>query len=297
VENLNGQLGFFFADSEIWNPKDAQVSMEHPFFSLSKNPDRAIRYYEHNGNTIRIAPSMLGMPTIWDKEILIFCCSQIVKRLDMGLEPYRVIRTTAYTLLKETRRSIGKHGYTLLEEALNRLQGVVINTNIQTADERTRQGFGLLEEWKIIEKSDPDPRMVSIEIALSSWLYRAVVNKEILTLSRDYFKLSGGIERRVYELCRKHCGNQPKWKIGLELLHKKSGSKSPIKTFRFTVKKLAAKNKLPDYRLWFQDDKLTVYYDPSGENVQKIIDIRNVLDGLGELVNETSKGAGIGHVE
>ncbi len=282
MENLDRQLGFFFAASEIWNPKDAQVSMEHPFFSLSKNPDRAIRYYEHNGNTIRIAPSTLGMPTIWDKEILIFCCSQIVKRMEMGLEPYRVIRTTAYTLLKETRRSIGKHGYTLLEEALNRLQGVVINTNIKTADERTRQGFGLLEEWKIVEKSEPNPRMTSIEIELSKWLYRAVINKEILTLNKDYFKLTGGIERRVYELCRKHCGSQSKWEIGLELLHKKSGSKAPLKTFKYTLGKIVEKNDLPDYRLLFRNNKLSVFYNPSGDNIQEIIDIREILDGLSE---------------
>ncbi len=286
MEEQNGQIGFFFADLYPWNPKDAQVSMEHPFFSLSKKPDRAIRYYEHNGNTIRIAPSVLGMPTIWDKEILIFCCSQIIKRLEVGLEPYPTIRTTAYTLLKETGRSIGKRGYTLLEEALNRLKGVVINTNIETADERTRSGFGLLEDWTIVERKDPDPRMVSIEINLSKWLYRAVINKEILTLNKDYFKLTGGVERRVYELCRKHCGSQPRWEIGLELLHKKSGSKAPLKTFKFTMGKVAERNRLPDYRLLFTGEKLTAFYDPAGGDVQEIVDIREILDGLSEHEEE-----------
>lgn len=276
----DSQLGFLFADLIPWKPKDAQVSMEHPFFSLSKKPDRAIRFYEHNGNTIRIAPSVLGMPTIWDKEVLIFCCSQIIKAMDIGREPNRTIRTTAYTLLKETRRSIGKRGYVLLEEALNRLKGVLINTNIETADERTRSGFGLLEDWKIVEKQDPDPRMVSIEIKLSTWLYRAVINKEILTLNKDYFKLTGGIERRVYELCRKHCGNQAKWEIGLDLLHKKSGSKALLKTFKFTLSRIVKKNELPDYRLLLNKNKLTVFYDPAGGNIQEVIDIREILDGL-----------------
>jgi plasmid replication initiation protein len=130
VENEDRQLGFFFADLYPWNPKDAQVSMEHPFFSLSKKPDRVIRYYEHNGNTITVTPSVAGMPTIWDKEVLIFCCSQIVKAMEMGIEPNRVIRTTAYTILKETHRSIGIRGYDLLEKSLERLRSVTIKTNM-----------------------------------------------------------------------------------------------------------------------------------------------------------------------
>jgi len=226
------------------------------------------------------------MPTIWDKEVLIFCCSQIVRAMDVGREPSRIIRTTAYTLLKETRRSIGKRGYTLLEEALNRLRGVVITTNLQTGDERTRRGFGLLEEWKIVEKkTETDPRMVSIEITLSEWLYRAIVNKEILTLNEHYFKLKGGIERRIYELCRKHCGNQAKWEITVDLLHKKSGSQSPLKTFAHTLRKIVARNDLPDYRLHLKHAKLTVFYDPTGSDVEHIMDIREILDGLGREVS------------
>jgi hypothetical protein len=42
--------------------------MEHPLFTLSTKPDTAIRNYEHNGNTVRIAPSAYGLATIHDKE-------------------------------------------------------------------------------------------------------------------------------------------------------------------------------------------------------------------------------------
>jgi replication initiator protein A len=40
---------FFIADIVDWALKDDRHSMEHPMFSLSKNPDRRIRRYEHNG--------------------------------------------------------------------------------------------------------------------------------------------------------------------------------------------------------------------------------------------------------
>src|SRR5215510_9515805 len=112
----------------------------------------------------------------------------------------------------------------LLKQAFQRLQGVSITTNITTGGVRVNKGFGLIEWWEIIEKSPLDSRMVRVEVKLSDWLYRAVTNLEVLTLHRDYFRLDDGIERRLYELCRKHCGIQPTWSIGLELLYKKSGS-------------------------------------------------------------------------
>ena len=90
----------------------------------------------------------------------------------------------------------------------------------------------------------------------------------------------------MYELCRKHCGSQQRWEIGLELLHKKSGSKAPLKTFKFTLKKIAERNRLPDYRLLFTGEKLTAFYDPAGGDVQEISDIREILDGLNECDEE-----------
>jgi len=275
------QTAVLFVNNSDLPSKDAQVSMEHPFFSLSKNPDRTIRVYEHNGNTITITPSIAGMPTIWDKEILIFCCSQIVHAMNRGETPSQTIRTTAYRLLKETHRSIGIHGYELLEGALERLRSVTIKTNIRTADERTREGFGLINGWRIVEKNDPDPRMISLEIELSSWLYRAILHKEILTLNRNYFTLKGGIERRLYELCRKHCGTQATWSIGLDLLHKKSGSRAARKVFASKLKTVIARNQLPDYRLKLKGEKLLVFYSPAGGDVDEIMDIREILDGLG----------------
>lgn len=82
-----------------------------------------------------------------------------------------------------------------------------IETNIATSSQRARHGFGLLEEWRVVEKSPSNGRMVAIELVLSEWLYRAILGREVLTLNRDYFRLSGGLERRLYELARKHCGH------------------------------------------------------------------------------------------
>ena len=84
---------------------------------------------------------------------------------------------------------------------------------------------------------------------------------EVLTLHRDYFRLDGGIERRMYELCRKHCGHQDTWSVHIPLLYKKSGAISPMKRFRQLIKRLTLSDHLPEYRLKYNQnsDKVTVY--------------------------------------
>jgi plasmid replication initiation protein len=251
---------FFVADLTTWAVKDDRTSMEHPFFSLSKSHDTAVRHYEHHGKTITIAPSAHGMPTIWDKDILIYCCSQLIEGMHRGREPKREVVFPTYSFLVSTNRSTGKHGYDLVIHALKRLAGVEITTNISTGGEIEDRGFHLIGDWEAAYSLKED-RIRHIFIELPRWLHRAITNYEVLTLDRDYFRLDGGLERRIYELCRKHCGHQTTWSIGLDLLYKKSGSRAPLRNFRLAIKKLAESNHLPDYRLRFtsEDDKLTAY--------------------------------------
>ncbi len=52
--------------------KDIIDQLEHPFYSLTKKPETAVHRYEHNGNWLEIVPSVKGMATIYDKDILIY---------------------------------------------------------------------------------------------------------------------------------------------------------------------------------------------------------------------------------
>jgi plasmid replication initiation protein len=246
---------FFVADILDWALKDDRHTMEHPMFSLSKKPDRKIRHYEHNGSTVTVEPSVRGMATIWDKDILIYAISQLVEAINRGrADINRTIRMTAYDLLVATNRSSGGRAYDLLADAFKRLAGTRINTDIKTNGVRQRMGFGLIDSWEIVEKSPNEGRMVALHVTLSEWLYNAVVGGEVLTLNRDYFRLDGGLERRLYELARKHCGHQAKWVIGMELLHKKSGSQSTLIKFRELVKRAETSDALPDYRIKYNFD-------------------------------------------
>jgi replication initiator protein A len=86
----------------------------------------------------------------------------------------------------------------------------------------------------------------------------------VLTLHRDYFRLRKPLERRVYELARKHCGQQPHWKISLALLLKKTGSQSPEKRFRQMIRGLARHDHLPDYHVAFDDEADMVEFTNRG---------------------------------
>jgi len=257
---------FFIADILDAAPRDDVASMEHPIFSLSKNPDKTIQEYEHNGATLTVTPSVLGKANIWDKDILIYCTSQLIAGINLGREPSQTVRITGYDLLISTNRHTGGKDYDRLEQAFERLAGTRLKTNIETGDSRDRQGFGLIESWKIAERGNDD-RMSHIDVKLSDWLYRAVLSKEVLSINPDYFRLRGGIERRVYELARKHCGKQASWKISVGLLHKKSGVKSPVKRFRHEIKRISNSDITPDYRMRYnaEKDQLTFYNRKGGK--------------------------------
>lgn len=238
----------FFCDIFDAAPKDDLGSMEHPMFSLATRPDTAIRSYEHNGSTITITPSVRGRATIHDKDILIYCISQLMAALNAGRQIARTLVLTAHDLMVATGRDAGGDSYARLRDSFERLAGTRITTNITAGGTETTSGFGLIEAWEIVRKTRGG-RMVSVRVTLSEWLYRAVLSKSVLTLSREYFGLRKPLERRIYELARKHCGQQKDWRIAVGTLHLKTGSDAPVRVFRAAVRKMIAADTLPDYAL------------------------------------------------
>ncbi|MEL7043383.1 MAG: replication initiator protein A [Pseudomonadota bacterium] len=239
---------FFVCDLFGANPKDDLASMEHPLFSLSTRPDRKVLEYEHNGAEITVTPSVKGRATIHDKDILIYCISQLVAALNAERPVSRTLHLKAYDLLVATNRETSGDAYRRLKEAFERLAGTRITTNITTGDTEVTSGFGLIESWEIVRRTRGG-RMISVAVTLSEWLFRAVQARSVLTLSRDYFRLRRPLERRIYELSRKHCGRQPAWRISLETLMKKAGSGSPRRVFRAMLREIIKADHLPDYTL------------------------------------------------
>ena len=271
------QQDFFLAQIFDAPLKDDQATMEHPMFSLSKTPDLKIRVYEHNGNTVTITPSAAGLATIWDKDILLFTISCLVEAQNRGLPIGRSVRLRARDLLVYCNRGTSGAEYDALVKAFERLAGTRIKTDITTGKKRARQGFGLVESWSIVERTTSN-RMASIELTLSEWLYNAIVATEVLTLSRDYFRLRKGLERRLYELARKHCGLQAKFTIGLETLLKKSGATCSVREFRRQIREIVAGDALPDYGITFDSEKdlITLWTRDGGKRLRRMIqDVRD----------------------
>jgi plasmid replication initiation protein len=238
----------FICDVFGASPKDDLGTMEHPIFSLSTKPDRRILKYEHNGTQVEVIPSVKGRATIHDKDILIYCISQLMAGLNAGREVSRTLQLKAHDLLLATRRDTGGDSYLRLREAFERLAGTRITTNIVTGGIEATSGFGLIESWEILRKTRGG-RMISVMVTLSEWLFRAVLGRSVLTLSPEYFGLRKPLERRVYELARKHCGRQPEWRISVGTLHKKAGSAAPVRVFRAAIRKMIEEAPLPDYAM------------------------------------------------
>ncbi len=244
------QRDFYVADLLDIAPKDDMASMEHPLFAL-KAGDKRVREYKRGGTTVTVKPGFDGCATIHDKDVWIYCISQLVEGINRGREDVsRTVRFTAYDFLVTTNRPTngGKDGgYERMAEAMGRLAGTRIETNIETAEIREREGFGLVDSWRVVEKKGG--RMVAVEVTLPDWLFRSVQAQQVLTLSADYFRIRKPLDRRIYELTRKHCGNQKQWQCSVVALHEKSGSTASIREFRRSLKQLVEADQLPDYKV------------------------------------------------
>ena len=234
------------------------ASMEHPVFSLSTQVDRRVLRYEHNGNTITIKPGYDGLPTIYDKDVLIFCASYLRAAINQGEVPSRTVRFVTLDFLTLTQRGSGGSSYERFREALRRLSGTRIETNIKTGRIRIEEGFGLIDVWRAV-KEDSTGRVIAAEIKLSEWLYNAILSNELLTINPQYFDLRKPMERRLYEIARKHCGSQQSWKIRLDKLQLKAGSSSILREFRRIIREIIADNHLLDYEVSLSDDDMVTF--------------------------------------
>ena len=236
--------------------KDDMATMEHPFYSLSKKPDTRVRRYEHGEKWLEVVPSVNGLATIYDKDILIYCISQMIAKMNDGHPPSQYVQINARDLLVFINRTTGGKDYEALKEALARLGGTRIRTNVRTGDVETHEGFGLIDSYTL-RRSEKSGRILEFGVKLSDWVFRSIEAKEVLTLHRDYFRLRKPLEKRVYEIARKHCGRQTQWTITLAVLRKKTGSASSLKEFRRLVRSLALGDHLPDYRVAIDGDRVT----------------------------------------
>ena len=230
--------------------RDAQDLMAYPFFSLAKSKRVAPIHFRTGDLAIQVeATAEFGMATIWDADVLIWAASQLVEARDRGLPTSPLLTVTPYEILTFSRRGTSIRSYHRLKAALDRLQSTTVATSIRQPSGRRRHRFSWINEWT--ERFDAAGRPLGIELVLPDWFYGALLQDGlILTIDPAYFELTGGNERWLYRLVRKHAGRQAAgWRFDFRHLHAKSGSIAAFRNFAGDLRAIAAKQALPGYQL------------------------------------------------
>ena len=231
-------------------PRDQRDLMERPFFSLAKAKRLKPILYKAGDTEVQVyAVAEHGMATIWDADVLIWAASQILAAQDRGLTTSRFFRFTPYQVLNAIGRSTGARNYYLLKNALTRLQSTVVRTTIRQGEHWKRQQFSWINEWEELETRSG--RIEGMEFVLPDWFYQGVLDRRfVLAIDPAYFRLTGGIERWLYRIARKHAGRQTEgWRFELRHLHAKSGSIARYSDFALDIRRIVARQPLPGYAL------------------------------------------------
>ena len=234
--------------------RDQREMMERPFFSLAKTKRvKPIDYTSPDGKLwVHVSANPdYGMATIWDADILIYCASQLADMARRGVNDVpRKLHLMPYDLLRAIGRPTTGRAYELLGQALDRLVSTTIKTNIR-AENRREATFSWLDGWtQLVDEKTERSRGMTIE--LSNWFWEGVMMKGgVLSIDRAYFDITGGRERWLYRVARKHAGGAGEggFAISMPVLFEKSGAEGQYRRFKFEMLKLAEKNALPGYAL------------------------------------------------
>jgi plasmid replication initiation protein len=244
------QLELFQALPGEMPARDVQDLMAYPFFSLAKSRRTVPIDFRAGPVTVRVeGTAEHGLATIWDADILIWAASQIVEARDAGLRSSRLMAATPHEILRFVGRGTSLRDYQRLKAALDRLQSTSVATSIRQPNARRLHRFSWINEWK--ERADGQGRPLGVELILPDWFYAGVMeDKLLLTIDANYFRLTGGIERWLYRLVRKHAGWQPEgWRFEFTHLHRKSGSLARFADFACDLRRIVARQPLPGYAL------------------------------------------------
>lgn len=246
----------FVADLPL---RDQRETMERPFFSLAKRKRmKPIEYTSPNGEIfVNVFPNPeFGMATIWDADILIWAASTLNDLKKRGVNDLpRTLSFHPYDLLKTICRETGGREYRLLREGLARLQSTSIVTNIRVKRGKKHRQFSWIESWTdLVDEESSQSRGMSL--TLSDWFYEGIMmDGGLLAIDPIYFSITGGRERWIYRVARKHAGGAgPEgFAIPIRTLFEKSGAEGTYRRFKFEMQAIVRRNDLPDFELTLEE--------------------------------------------
>src|SRR3546814_38622 len=151
--------------------------MAYPFFALSKTAWKRPLIYKTESVSIEIGPGPRGVATIYDKEVLLYIASLLVSKLNAGEAVAQDFYFTAHDLFRVTGVNGSARSYSRLSDALERLQGTQIKTNIEAGGEGQSGFSSWLSEAQLhyTKNKGGDKRLKAVKVRLCDWLYRAIL--------------------------------------------------------------------------------------------------------------------------
>ena len=256
----NPQFDLFLPSIVDLRFRDQKDTMERPFFSLSKSKRmKPINYVNRNDSIfVTVQPHQdYGMATIWDADILIWAASVLCDMKNRGTNDIpRELKFQPHDLLKAIGRSTGGRDYAQLRDALERLKTTVVTTNIRVKKTQKTTMFSWIDQWDdLIDAATKESR--GLTLTVSDWFYRGVTEDGgVLSIDPAYFSITGGRERWLYRVARKHAGGNGTdgFAISMPILFDKSGAEGTYRRFKFEILRIIKRNDLPGFSLKVRSD-------------------------------------------
>jgi plasmid replication initiation protein len=251
----NPQFDLFLPTIVDLRFRDQKDTMERPFFSLSKSKRmKPIAYVnENDGIFVTVQPHQdYGMATIWDADILIWAASVLCDMKNRGTNDIpRELKFQPHDLLKAIMRSTGGRDYAQLRDSLERLKTTVVTTNMRVKRGQKTTMFSWIDGWEdLVDAQTKESR--GITLTVSDWFYRGVTEDGgVLSIDPAYFSITGGRERWLYRVARKHAGGNGEdgFAISMPVLFEKSGAEGTYRRFKFEILRIITRNDLPGFSL------------------------------------------------
>ncbi len=267
----NPQFDLFLPSIVDLRFRDQKDTMERPFFSLSKSKRmKPIEYVnENDGIFVTVQPHQdYGMATIWDADILIWAASVLCDMKNRGTNDIpRELKFQPHDLLKAIMRSTGGRDYAQLRDSLERLKTTVVTTNMRVKRGQKTTMFSWIDGWEdLIDAQTKESR--GITLTVSDWFYRGVTEDGgVLAIDPSYFRITGGRERWLYRVARKHAGGNGAdgFAISMPTLFEKSGAEGTYRRFKFEILRIIERNDLPGFSLSVRSESQRRTARPHGE--------------------------------
>lgn len=258
---LDPQFDLFVPSVADLPLRDQRDMMERPFFSLAKRKRlEPIEYESPDGAVfVRVYPNKeFGMATIWDADVLIWAASTLNDMRKRGQNDLpRTLHFHPHDVLRTICRDTGGRQYKLLREGLGRLQATSIVTNIRVQRGKKHRQFSWIEGWTdLVDEETGQSRGMSL--TLSEWFHEGILmDGGLLSVDPLYFSITGGRERWLYRVARKHAGGagEAGFAISLHTLFEKSGAEGTYRRFKFEIQTVIRRNSLPGFALTLEVGK------------------------------------------